>query len=506
MKRILAAWLPNWPVQRLICKNPELKQKPIILHHSTRRGLCVLACSRAAQELGVQAGMPVAEANALLQRGATPFHQEAHDPVVDREALEKLAVWSQRFSPLVGLEETDPPETLLLDIAGVVPLFGDESSLAEQVTRGFGRIGLTVQLGAAKTVGAAWAIAHYGSADELTQLPVTALRLPPEMAVTLGRLGLERIEDLSPLPRAELKLRLGPLLLKRWDQFFGTAPEMIRPIRAPAEFLAQWLFEYPVARQSTIEQVIRQLLERLCFMLRQQDRGVLGLTCKLDCQETQQAQEVKSTATFEVGLFQPSADADHLQSLADMQLEQLHLSASVTAITVSVTNSAPHAWRQQELFDQQQRRHDSPQVAALIDRLAGRLGRHAILRCSLHNDAQPEMAYRTKPLVDAANKRKKNPPLAQSFAPLDRPLHLLGKPEPLQVYVVAPSEQPRCFHYQNRKHDVARCWGPERIETGWWRRRGVRRDYYRVETEAGSRFWLYRRIQDGQWFLHGIFD
>jgi len=34
----------------------------------------------------------------------------------------------------------------------------------------------------------------------------------------------------------------------------------------------------------------------------------------------------------------------------------------------------------------------------------------------------------------------------------------------------------------------------------------VGRDYYQVETACGNRFWLFRRLSDGRWFLHGTFD
>ena len=53
-------------------------------------------------------------------------------------------------------------------------------------------------------------------------------------------------------------------------------------------------------------------------------------------------------------------------------------------------------------------------------------------------------------------------------------------------------------------HEVAVAHGPERIETAWWRGPIVRRDYYVVETQSGARFWLFRRLKDGVWFLHGV--
>jgi len=34
----------------------------------------------------------------------------------------------------------------------------------------------------------------------------------------------------------------------------------------------------------------------------------------------------------------------------------------------------------------------------------------------------------------------------------------------------------------------------------------VRRDYYRIETTAGSRFWIFRQINHNTWFMHAAFE
>jgi protein ImuB len=48
--------------------------------------------------------------------------------------------------------------------------------------------------------------------------------------------------------------------------------------------------------------------------------------------------------------------------------------------------------------------------------------------------------------------------------------------------------------------------GPERIESGWWDGRDVRRDYYVARNPAGVWFWVFRdREPSGRWFLHGVF-
>ncbi|MEX0819293.1 MAG: hypothetical protein WD070_06860, partial [Pirellulaceae bacterium] len=206
---------------------------------------------------------------------------------------------------------------------------------------------------------------------------------------------------------------------------------------------------------------------------------------------------------FEVGCFRPSADANHLWKLTEMQLQRLLLRDPVASISISSTRHARLSQQQKELFDDGTRR-DSPLVASLIDRIAGRLGRRAIVRCILQSDPQPEKAYRYEPLVGGGGLGKRTSHRG-SFSPLDRPLHLLAQPVALERYAIAPNGSPSRFQYGGEQYEVSHHWGPERIETGWWRQRGVRRDYYRVETTQGFRFWIFRSLQNDSWFLHGVF-
>jgi protein ImuB len=82
---------------------------------------------------------------------------------------------------------------------------------------------------------------------------------------------------------------------------------------------------------------------------------------------------------------------------------------------------------------------------------------------------------------------------------------LYSPPRALVVVAIAPDGPPASFELQGRRLQVVRYWGPERIETGWWRGASVRRDYWRVAVETGERFWLFRRLADGAWFLHGTY-
>src|SRR5262249_27074759 len=129
-KRAMCIWLLGWPIQRLRRARPAL-DKPVVLSLRARRGkMLVSACCADAAHLGVMPGMPLAEAKALTPE--TGIHFEAHDPRADHEALQALAVACQRFSPLVTVEETEQPDSLLLDISGCGPCFGGEAALVRQ--------------------------------------------------------------------------------------------------------------------------------------------------------------------------------------------------------------------------------------------------------------------------------------------------------------------------------------------------------------------------------------
>jgi len=87
-----------------------------------------------------------------------------------------------------------------------------------------------------------------------------------------------------------------------------------------------------------------------------------------------------------------------------------------------------------------------------------------------------------------------------------RPLRLFAPPQPIEVSIAGPEGAPLQFRWNRRDHRVIRSWGPERIETGWWREAPAARDYFRVEVHTGQRFWLFRCLKELAWFIHGAFD
>jgi len=511
----------------------------VLYEKHPRYGQLAKACSAEAVTHGVRPSMPLAEAQTCLHalfngkpkatansshsrlrlavkrehRKPAAVHFALHDAHSDREALTKLAEWCERFSPVVGLDQTDEPDCLLMDMSGLAKLFGGEEALVCTVAKAFHGCGFKVRIAVADTIGAARAVACFvirhdrqpykivppGNRNTLDTVPVAALRLPTRTMGQLQRLGISTIGQLRKLPRTSLAARFKGDLIDGLDRIVGDAQEVIVSHKRVPELAARWLFEHPTTHNGAIDYVLEQLLQQLSQRLIEQGQGVLQLECRFVCKNHR-------PLVINVGLFQPTVSSQHLLGLIEMQLERFILPDAVEKIHVVATSTTPREQRQSNLFASGSR-DDQSKLALLVERLSSRLGRDRVARAQLQEESQVELAYGRVPLTGEQTPSGRQAPASihPILGPMLRPLRILDPPEAVDVIGIALDGPPAMFRYRRKQYRVARHFGPERIETGWWRGPSSRRDYYRVETEAGNRMWLFRRLQDKKWFLHGEF-
>lgn len=468
---------------------------------AVRRGnrLEVGAACSAARALGIRAG----EALATVRARVPGLHVEDLDPRADAEALGRLARWMQaRLSPLVA---TDPPDGLWLDAAGASHLFGGEARMLERMLARLARAGVAARAGLADTAGAAHALARFsaepmaiapahGAAEAIAPLPVAALRLPPEEADGLARLGIASIADLLALPRAAVGRRFGIEVLKRLDQALGQAGEPLDYL-PPAERLAVRLaFAEPVATPEALHALIDRLVPLLAQKLAQQGAGALRLDLlfhRLD----------GTVAAVRAGVSAPTRDRAHVARLLHMLVEGVDPGFGIEAVVLACPLSAP-------LAPEQIGADPGPAgLAEAADRLAARLGRGAVFRAAPRPAAFPEASVaRAAPLAA---------PAGDWPARLPRPTRLLDPPERVDAIAMLPDRPPAMFAWRGRRHRVRAADGPERMHAAWWEPgadgRAIR-DYFIVEVEDGTRLWLYRS-GDGEdpasgdfgWRVHGLF-
>jgi protein ImuB len=447
------------------------------------------------------------------QRVPSPHPQE-DDLVQWRDLLAEICL---RYTPHVGLIDVPHPDCLFLDLTDIQHLIADERQFVCQLLIDCHQAGyFPLRIAIADTPGAAWAIAHFAMSERnerisfvwilppehgvkgIASLPVEALRIPDRVAVWCHELGLHRIGDVMGFPSAELRRRLGEGLVLRLEQLMGTRKEILLPYVPQPRFEEHLWLEFPAQSWETLSLHLSSLLQRLGQQLLTHNSGALGLLVRFLCED-------HSTVTLPVDLFRPTCDSRHLSELIELAFRQRHFSSPVVGIDIVATHVTSLEFQQTTLFSDGEREVTSSEWGDLLERLSSRLGTDRVCYAVLNPDHEPEKAYFWQPCLLDHKFKKPRTRAVSLLSQRSRPIRLFREAIPIQVITAVPSGVPYRLQYQGRTHDIVRWWGPERIQTGWWRGQPIARDYYRVELPNGAHFWIYRRLEDGSWFLHGAF-
>ena len=521
-----------------------------------------------------------------------------HDGQADLDALLDLADrCAERLSPLIAVEPLDDylwagqplhqPQALLMDVTGISELYGGEEALLAAAAELCQELGYQPRLAIAATAGTAWGVAHYApprpaaaeladqtssptavrrvllanevpawiipagaEATALDPLPIAALRVRTEVTQMLRRLGVERIGALRRLPRAGLASRLGREPLVRLDQALGQLDESLAIHHQAASHQATKELEYPTNDREILGHCLEQLVGQVAARLAAAQRGALRITCRLTGVEDQSLE-------IRLGLFTPTAAAEHLSRLLRGSLERRGCATLIQKVTVVVTMTGILEVRQPTfrelgpLYDWNHQPADGfADLARLIDILSERLGRQRVVGFEPTQNPLPDEAVRWRPLTGQpsgelvpgrpqpsatarrtkskrsaaqrrGNSQRHAPPahhhspfsgsrVATPHEPWRRPLQLLVSPQPIHpLPAVAPATEsatpPKRFRHAGKIYETTRSWGPERLETGWWRGPQRRRDYFRIETQGGQWLWIFFDLRTGAWYLHGFF-
>ena len=570
MKRYLSLWLPDWPLTRLrrarrstlptrlpTGATPARPPRPFALTETSPAGLTIAAATPAARALGVVPGLGLSDARARVPHLATaPI-----DRAADQAALQALGLWLIRLAPLVAL---DGPDGLMLDTTGCAHLYGGEAGLMAELSRLLDRDGLPHRLGLAGTQAAAAALARAApgtglppgaEAEGLASLPMTALRLSDEAETLLRRFGLTRIGQLYDIDRKALARRFpsrsaADAVLLRRDQALGQRAAPLDPLRPAPAHSVHLPCPEPIGSSDAVRQGLDQLAHQLCDRLAAQGRGARGFTLLAFHADGRHDSISVQTA-------RPVRDPDHVQRLFGEQIDQLDPGFGIDLLLLEAERTGPMDLSAMALSgDLAASDADPVALAALADRLQARLGPGRVRVGRGVADHIPEQSEIEMPFDGDL------PDLPTAGPQGPRPVRLLTPPERVTVLAEVPDGPPQRFIWRRLPRRVVRADGPERISPAWWRHHAplrtaatppgtdrawlspkmdpradadrirearaaleaedlpgepVRtlpraRDYYRVEDEAGRRYWLFRDglYADGRggppdWYVHGLF-
>jgi protein ImuB len=497
-RRFVTIWFRRLTTDWFILRKPDLRNAVFVLAAPDHGRMSITALSAAAQAQGIEAGMAVADARAIV-----PSLQVFDDkPELADRLLKALAEWCIRYTPVTAI---DPPDGLILDSSGCAHLWGGEQAYLEHIVTRLKTLGYDVRAAMADTIGTAWAFARFGGvgpiiaageqAAALLSLPPAALRLEPEVLERLQKLGLYRIGNFMNMQRSALHRRFGKGLLQRLDQALGREDEVIQPLQTIEAYQERLPCLEPIVTAVGIEMALTRLLEALCLRLQQEGKGLRNAIFKGYRVDGKMEQ-------IEIGTNRPSHNARHLFKLFELKIPMMEPALGIELFLIEALKVEDAPPLQEKIWEGASGLQDA-HVAELLDRLSGKMGAFTIHRYL------PEEHYWPEHSVKPASSLEERPVTTWRMD-RPRPIRLLSKPEPVEVTAPIPDYPPMLFRYKGKLHRIKKADGPERIEAEWWLGRGEHRDYYSVEDEEGGRYWLFRLghydpDKNHCWFIHGFF-
>ena len=521
-------WLPRLSTDRLKRKDAWLcEAPPLVISGKASNALYVAALEARAQKLGLYKGQPLANARAMVPNLTIIPADEKQD----RLLLEQIAEWCDRFSPFVA---ADPPDGLMLDITGAAHLFGGEAAMLTHVAEKIAAQGFAVQAAIAGTSSAARALSKFadrhiaapgGEKEALARLPVAALGVEHKIIAALARAGLKSIGQVQGRQRDELAARFGKGFVAALEKLFGQQDQPLSPRRPLPDLMAEQRFAEPIVTQETIAVCLLNLAQSLSGILEQRGLGLRQL-------EASFFRADGKLRRIALRLGGASRDGERVLRLLQEKLDTLHDPLDPGFGFDLIRLEAMLAERVEiaaTSFDSNE--NATREVQYLIDRLSVRHGQARVQRFVAQDTHIPEAQSAGVPAQDGDYRDGPWPRRGGQDDPPLRPLRLFERPEEISVpFATAPDGPPSFFRWRRAEFAVAHAEGPERIALEWWRvsdgqekceavfrrprdqtKNGPTRDYFRVETREGQRFWLYR---DGlyeqagfqpRWYLHGLF-
>ena len=471
----------------------------------------VVAANAAARAAGIRRDQLISAALAL----APDVTLRERDPAAETEALCDVASAVLAYTPCASLA---PPNAVVADIEGSIRLFGGLAQVVERLMRDVQARGHDARLALAPTPTAALLLARAGAAMPVTDrdalpatlapLSLTLLDLDAETLATLRAAGVTTFGAARALPRAGVARRFGQQVVDTLDRALGRAADPREPYRPPPHFERKLPLPAPVDTVEALAFGVNRLVGDLARWLLVRGLGVVRMSLSLVHERYVRDRGTPPTAVrFALGA--PARAPAHLHAVLHERLARVALPAPVEAIVLTTDVTAPLAGRNLGLLPEDEA---DRVVVPLVERLRARLGDDAVTVATARAEHRPEYATR-----EAAASETIAPARATTLAAALRPACAprrahRTKREASRIAAPRPVWLLDCAQPLGAVLE-AKPWilrdGPERIESGWWDGRDLRRDYFVAENPDGAIVWIYRDhrygTDDGEWYLHGLF-
>ncbi len=521
-------FVPDFPLEAILRAEPELRSRAVAVLDGKAPLQKVFARNESARQAGVDLGMAKLEVeacgNLVLRTRSLTQEQVAHAALLD---------CAQSFSPRI---EDLSSDTLLIDLDGLEPLFGQLPKIARDLSRRATHLGLQSHVAIASNPDTA-VIAARGfpgitlisagkEAEYLGRLSVEVLFATHGGCVyenasevshvleTLDRWGIRYLRALAALPEVALSERLGQRGLHLQRLARGTTVRTLAPADPPLEFEEAIELESPLVLLEPLAFLLGRLLEQLCTRLNARAYATQELRLKLRLDSHCRDEETESsldaadhgaeviferTLRFPVPLLDPKV----FLKLIQLDLNAHPPGAPILAIHLRAQPVRPRA-SQSGLF-----LPPSPEPEKLeltLARIAGIVGEDKIGSLQLLDTYRAER-FRMQHFVPGESQ--------ESFRNKETVTALRIFRPPLQAIVTLRGGNPAeisCFKRKNNEFLrglILWAAGPWRSSGDWWEREAWSRDEWDIAVQEANEIALYRLVKDllsGRWYLEGTYD
>jgi len=486
----------------LCIRFPELSLHAVASPHSIPAAVftdeqgrsLVYACNVKAEDAGITRGMSANAALALLPALDIRQRQLA----AEERLLQALGNWALNYTPVVSVDITG---MLLLEIRGSLHLFGGIRSLRARLSSELHSWGHCIVMASAPMAKAARWLARanvpvdctalYELSAALRNLPLACLDWPVSVQQQLLQMGVRSLGDCMRLPRDGFARRIGRAYLQDLDQGFGRYPELLHYYRPPETFLTRLELVADILTVDDIWPAMEELFARLSVFLLQRQMGAQQL-------QVQFSHHGRDPTDFAITVREICTSITHLSELCRLQLDRLIIPAPVTALSLRASIAVVQNTSAADLLRKiplgavvgERDKVSYERVIRFIEQLRVRLGSHRVYGLNVVSEHRPEYAWsKAEPCSNHMS------PVPGELINRSRPLWLRAQPLRLKTR----SNEP--VHHG----DLSPLSDVERIESGWWDGRDIRRDYYKAVNHHGVRLWIYRDCRNSDWYLHGLF-
>lgn len=453
----------------------------------------ILMASKAAQQIGIKAGMKSALVSSLVAEHENfDLHRRSSEKEV--QVLKHMASWAYSHTPYIQRYQDD---TLLLEVSRCLRLSGGVEALIRELQGALNQMPYSYQMGMAHTAKGAWLLSfqnhelrdddsHAVFISRLRESPLQLLSEQRDAVSSLQKIGLKNLGEVLDMPSPALGKRFGEGFQNYLRELVGGQERPPLVYQANEHFCRQIPFAWPVIRTDLLELPTKQLLQQLVdYLVRQQ----------LQCQQIQwnfySAQGEKQS--IEIGCERVHRHWELLFELTRIRLEQLKLKFEVELLELECRQTAPVNLGSESLFAWESARIQG-NVESLVARLQTRMGRNQLYQVQVKAEHLPERAQSLELPFETEQLKQESIPRGT------RPCWLLAKPQPLK-------RRGNLLYWKDQQinKSLRIVDGPERIEGYWWDQPEAR-DYFIAQREDSVHCWVYRELDEKQcWYAQGVF-